>query len=155
MDDRHLICSLCGFEFEPMDALCHHGCPMRSACTLVKCPSCDYEFPEKPKTVSWLQTLFARRRQPEQALCEVCRPMTALAGGERARVVSLTDTGRRNSLAVFGLVPGSEVTLLQSRPAYVVQVGETQLALEADIAAGILVERLDASAAPALEKGST
>ena len=45
------------------------------------------------------------------------------------------------SLPVFGLVPGSEITLLQRAPTYVVQVGETQLALEADIASGIFVER--------------
>jgi Fe2+ transport system protein FeoA len=143
MDDRHLICSLCGFEFEPTDALCDHGCPMRSACDLVKCPSCDYEFPKKLKAVSWLRELLVRRAEPEQAPCEICRPMTDLDGGERARVVSLTDRGRRNSLAVFGLVPGSEVRLLQRRPAFVVQVGETQLAIEAEIAAGIFVERLE------------
>ena len=48
---------------------------------------------------------------------------------------------RRNSLAVYGLVPGSRVVLQQKRPAYVVRVGETELALEAEIARDILVKR--------------
>jgi DtxR family Mn-dependent transcriptional regulator len=49
---------------------------------------------------------------------------------------------RRNSLAVYGLVPGSRVVLQQKRPAYVVRVGETELALEAAIACEILVRRV-------------
>jgi Fe2+ transport system protein FeoA len=43
-------------------------------------------------------------------------------------------------LAVFGLVPGAEVEVLQRRPTCVVRIGETDLALDADIANEILVE---------------
>ena len=32
MAERYLICPLCGFEFEAQDAVCAHGCPMRSHC---------------------------------------------------------------------------------------------------------------------------
>lgn len=138
---RSKVCPFCGFEFEPVDTLCQHGCPMRTVCGLVRCPSCDYEFPEQPKAVSWFRGLFGRRPVVEEALCETCRPLTELNGGESARVVSLAGTRRPGTLAVFGLVPGSDITLLQSSPTYVVQVGETQLALEADIASGIFVER--------------
>ena len=139
--ERRLDCPFCGFEFEAVDTLCQHGCPLRSACGLVRCPSCDYEFPERPEGFSWLRSLFGRAPDPEEALCETCRPLTELSGGECAKVVSLAGTRRPGALAVFGLVPGSEVTLLQRSPTYVVQVGETQLALEADIAGGIFVER--------------
>lgn len=138
---KRFACALCGFEFEPVDTLCQHGCPMRSACNLVRCPNCSYEFPEQPKAMSWLRSLLGRRPASEEALCETCRPLIELRGGESARVVSLAGTRRPGSLAVFGLVPGSEITLLQRAPAYVVQVGETQLALEAEIASGIFVER--------------
>ncbi len=137
----HIVCSLCGFEFEPVDTLCQHGCPMRTACGLVRCPSCDYEFPEEREGVSWFRGLFGRRTQADEALCESCRPLTELRTGESARVVSLAGTKRPGSLAVFGLIPGSEITLLQRAPSYVLQVGETQLALETDIASGIFVER--------------
>lgn len=138
---RSLVCALCGLEFEAVDTLCQHGCPMRTACGLVRCPSCDYEFPQGPQPASWFRSLFGRRPETNEALCETCRPLTELSGGESARVVSLAGTQRPGALAVFGLVPGAEITLLQRSPTYVVQVGETQLAIEADIASGIFIER--------------
>jgi Fe2+ transport system protein FeoA len=46
---------------------------------------------------------------------------------------------------VYGLVPGSLLVLQQKRPAFVVRVGETELAIEADIAREILVKRLPAA----------
>jgi Fe2+ transport system protein FeoA len=54
-----------------------------------------------------------------------------------------------NNLAVFGLVPGAEVEVVQQRPAPVVRVGETELALDAAIAREIMVERLEPERAPA------
>jgi DtxR family Mn-dependent transcriptional regulator len=50
---------------------------------------------------------------------------------------------RHNSLAVFGVVPGAEITLLQQQPACVVQIGETQLALDPEIAESILLDDVD------------
>jgi len=49
---------------------------------------------------------------------------------------------RHNALAVFGLVPGAEVTLVQHRPSPVVRVGETTLALDKEIAEEIVVTPL-------------
>jgi Fe2+ transport system protein FeoA len=40
-------------------------------------------------------------------------------------------------LAVFGIVPGNEITLLQSRPAYVLQIEYTQLAIDQLLASTI------------------
>jgi Fe2+ transport system protein FeoA len=51
---------------------------------------------------------------------------------------------RHNTLAVFGLAPEAEVTLVQHLPTTVVRVGETELALDADIADEVLVAPLDA-----------
>jgi len=74
------------------------------------------------------------------------RSLGELKRGERARVVCLGgDNGsRHNNLAVFGLVPEAEITLLQRMPSCVVQVGETELAIDSAIAEEILVEPLDA-----------
>jgi Fe2+ transport system protein FeoA len=136
-----VICPLCGFEFEPGDTACAHGCPLRTACGLIRCPGCDYEFPETPRAVSWLRRLFGRGEASAGSgeLLTVCD----LARGERAEVVHLSTTsaGRSNALAVFGLVPGSEIVLLQRLPSYVLQVGETVLALEEAVAASIVVRR--------------
>lgn len=139
MAERYLTCPLCGFGFEPEDALCAHGCPLRSHCGLVRCPACDYEFTEQPKRGSWLDRLLGRAPEPPtEAECEALS-VDQLQAGQTASVLSLS--GSRNKLAVFGLVPGTEITLLQRRPACVVQVGETELALDREIARRILVRR--------------
>lgn len=79
-------------------------------------------------------------------LPEGIRSLTELKRGERARVVCLGgDNGsRHNNLAVFGLAEEAEITLVQQRPSCVVQVGETELAIDSEIANDILVEPLDA-----------
>ena len=49
---------------------------------------------------------------------------------------------RRNTLTVFGLTPGTEITLLQRAPSFVIRVGETELGLDREIAQGIYVRRI-------------
>lgn len=162
-----LTCPLCAFEFDPADTACHHGCPLQSACSLTRCPLCEYEFPETPKSVTRLERWWRgwwRARgaapagagngdAPGRAGGQVCADRDGhlltvrdLAGGDHARVVHLEaeDEGRSNALAVFGLVPGSEVTLVQRLPSYVLQVGETMLALDAEVAGSIVVRRASA-----------
>jgi Fe2+ transport system protein FeoA len=43
---------------------------------------------------------------------------------------------------VYGLTPGSVLVLQQKRPSFVIRIGETELALEADIAREIRVRRV-------------
>ena len=45
-------------------------------------------------------------------------------------------------LAGFGMVPGSTVRLHQKTPSYVVQIGETTVGLDGEIAKGIYVKRV-------------
>jgi len=153
MAHQVLTCPLCGFEFERVDALCHHGCPLGAYCNLARCPACDYEFPEKlPAPASsagpWWRRLFVRR--PVEPICAPDAALTVvdLHGGERAEILGLggDSPSRRNHLAVFGLVPGSEIRLLQRYPSFVVRIGETILALEDDVARDIVVRRSAAEA---------
>ncbi len=67
--------------------------------------------------------------------------MRDLRTGERAAVTHLAgeSSARHNALAVFGLVPGSEIVLLQRYPSYVIEVGETVIALESEVAGSIIV----------------
>jgi len=147
MADQVLTCPLCGFEFERADSLCHHGCPLGALCTLARCPACEYEFPEKLPAAAaagpWWRRLFARK--PPEPLCpaDVAVTVLDLQGGDTAEVLGLGGDSpvRRNSLAVFGLVPGCEIAVLQRYPSYVVRVGETILALEDDVARDIVVRR--------------
>ena len=139
-----LTCPFCGFEFEKVDTLCAHGCPLGALCHLTRCPSCNYEFPERPKRISWIHKLFRRGALAYSELPTDIQPITKLKGGDRATVLCMggQNPQRHNTLAVFGLVPGSEVVLLQQRPSCVVRVGETDLALDAEIAREILVQRV-------------
>ena len=136
-----VICPLCGFEFERGDALCAHGCPLSSLCDLTRCPSCDYEFPSaRPKRPGLWRRLFRSRVGRDVVPAE--HTVRDMQSGRVARVVALAggDGRRSNQLAVFGVIPGAEVELLQRRPAFVLKVGETELALDPEIAAEIVVE---------------
>ena len=135
-----VICPFCALEFAAGDSLCEHGCPLRTSCGLLRCPGCDYEFPRAARPLSWLERLL--RRTPPVDPCHRFQPVSDLESGQSAIVVSLVGAAsRRNALAVFGLVPESEITLVQSRPACVVRVGETELALDPEVARDILVRR--------------
>lgn len=76
---------------------------------------------------------------------EAARPLDQLQRGDRATVVELTSAQHQielNRLLSMGLVPGSRIELVQRFPTFVVQVGETQLAFDESIAAGIFVRSL-------------
>jgi Fe2+ transport system protein FeoA len=52
-------------------------------------------------------------------------------------------TDRHRTLTVYGLGPDAEITLVQHQPACVIRIGETELAIDSDIARDILVQPLD------------
>ena len=70
--------------------------------------------------------------------------LSILPAGARARVVLLAPElrDRADRLASLGISPGSEVELLQRLPAYVIEVGETRLAVDAEVAHRIFVQRV-------------
>jgi DtxR family Mn-dependent transcriptional regulator len=96
---------------------------------------------------------------PPGPCCQARAPsgVIALADAELgvpAHIVFLAPRGRDRlaRLAALGVTPGSTVRLVQRRPSAVVEVGETLLALDPQIAADVYVEcarRIDAGTAPA------
>jgi len=54
---------------------------------------------------------------------------------------------RMDRLAALGVIPGSTVKLHQRSPSYVIEVGETTIALDPEIAGEIFVKRVDAAGA--------
>ena len=70
--------------------------------------------------------------------------LSILPTGARARVVLVAPELRERAdhLASLGLSPGSQVELLQRRPTFVVQAGETRLALDPEMARYIFVQRV-------------
>jgi len=162
---RPVHCSMCGLDFEPGNSGCGHGCPLGTHCNLVRCPGCGYEFPGESQSLSWFGRVFGRgrgrgrygRHRPGgghgrgkgrgsaagPAEDDSALSLLDLSTGEQAEMVRLAcmSSRQRNTLTVFGLTPGIEVTLLQRRPTYVVRVGETELGLEETLAREIHVKR--------------
>ncbi|HUJ26627.1 MAG TPA: FeoA family protein [Myxococcales bacterium] len=70
--------------------------------------------------------------------------LSVLPTGARARVVLMAPElgDRADRLAGLGLAPGSEVALVQRRPAFVVEAGETRLAIDPEVARQIFVQRV-------------
>ena len=69
--------------------------------------------------------------------------VTELKPGEKARVIAIHGQSSTSSrkLIVFGLLPGREIEVLQTFPAYVLKIENTQLALDYEAAFGITVVR--------------
>ena len=57
-------------EFEQSETVCERRCALSAGCGSLRCPGCDYEFPEEARSVSWLSRIFrrrgARRSSPER-----------------------------------------------------------------------------------------
>jgi DtxR family Mn-dependent transcriptional regulator/ferrous iron transport protein A len=139
---QEATCPLCGLAFSRDDALCRHGCPLSEMCHLVRCPGCGYEFPLRPRGGQGgrFQRLFRLGRRHARRLEPESPTVLDLERGARARVLHLHGERARDALAVFGLVPGADFELLQKSPAFVLRVGETELALDREVASRILVE---------------
>jgi Fe2+ transport system protein FeoA len=71
------------------------------------------------------------------------QPLSELRPGQSAMVVRVAsaDPARVVRLSSLGVMPGATVTFVQRHPAVVLRVAETSIALDADVAADILVER--------------
>lgn len=146
MSSRDFRCSMCGGRFDPDQHLACQACPMNSGCDLVCCPHCGYQTvdPGRSKIVR-LVRLFsplrsrsdsARNRQSQLCLADV-------PPGCKAEVVGFK-TGfppdRKAYLQAYGLVLNYPLQVLQHKPVTILRVDQIELALESDLAKGILVE---------------
>lgn len=63
--------------------------------------------------------------------------------GEEVRIVFITPKSRKRleKLSSLGIVPGSRIRLLQKNPSYVLEIGETTVAVDRDITDEIYVKR--------------
>lgn len=71
-------------------------------------------------------------------------PLTDLPPGEQAKIVFITpgSHSRLDRLSAMGVVPGSIVKLHQKKPTYVIQLGETMIAVDKDITREIFVKKV-------------
>lgn len=70
-------------------------------------------------------------------------PITELNPGEGGRIVFIApkEHKRLDKLASFGVVPGSGIKLHQKTPSFIIKIGETDLAIDEDIAKEIYVRK--------------
>ncbi|MCK9573462.1 MAG: metal-dependent transcriptional regulator [Candidatus Omnitrophica bacterium] len=89
---------------------------------------------------------------PSGACCEKAKgliesiviPLTRLKVSETGKIVYVLtrEHPQLHRLMSFGIVPGARIKLHQTRPSVIIQVEETQVALEEEIAKEIYVKRL-------------
>jgi DtxR family Mn-dependent transcriptional regulator len=82
-------------------------------------------------------------RGGEATLGPLLLPLDQLPPGEEARIayLALADVGLLHRLLSLGLVPGAAVHVRGQSPACVVQVGETVVALEPELAGAVVARR--------------
>ena len=146
-------CPLCSFEFLPVGDACHTGCPLAGHCHMICCPNCGYQMVDatRSRLAGWLRKLWPQAAQSDSL---PDRPL----GGARPLPLVLSQAPLRETLvvqslaglapqiqarfSVLGLLPGAQVQLLQRRPAPIVRVGETELAIGLELLDNVKVSRL-------------
>jgi DtxR family Mn-dependent transcriptional regulator len=118
--------------------------------------ACELEHVLNPRVTDSLCTLLGHppstpdgRPIPRGECClsqrcelrPLVRPLTQVGVGQAATVVFIVPSAlaRLQRLTNIGLVPGGALRLLQKRPCYAVEVGQTTLALEEGVASEIYV----------------
>ncbi len=74
----------------------------------------------------------------------IVQQLNALDVGDRGRIIFIASNShmRLDKLGTLGIVPGSNITVHQKKPAFVIQLGETTLALDPAIIKEIYVKKL-------------
>lgn len=138
-------CGLCSYEFDVANMVCHTECPLGSSCNLICCPNCGYQVVDESRSKL---ANFIRRIWPASSEVKVSPqlgqyqkngksaiPLTHIPTGKRVKIQEMVDMSpkRLAQLSAFGLVPDSWVEVIQCRPAHVIRIGETELALGKEI----------------------
>ena len=161
-------CGLCGRIFDEQKAGkgCGH-CPFhKDNCRLVCCPYCRFEMPPKPRWLNFntvcdfldivrkgiksyralkLRNLFRPRPKKFPAKTKAAPALASslddLPVGNSARVMFLNsrDPKRVQHLTAMGVLPGTLLTLIQKFPCYVFELGQSQFAIDQELAQIIFV----------------
>jgi len=150
-----IICPMCRSLLDPeaQRRACEH-CPLHrlvEGCTIrmVRCPVCGYhslatEVEIAPEHRIDGAVHAESARQAPTSAAETGRRLNQLHDADDAVVIGFNGLSERATrrLMAYGLVPGARFKLLQRRPAYILRVGQTELALESEIAESVYVDEL-------------
>lgn len=125
----------------------------------VEAEACKFEHILSPEVTDSVCTLLGHppnspdgKPIPRGECCAMFRqemkplvgPLADLMPGDQAKIVFITpgSHSRLDRLSAMGVVPGSIVKLHQKRPSYVIQLGETTIAVDKDITKEIFVKKV-------------
>ena len=136
-----VTCPLCGLEYEPGGDTCKdHGCPIAiGGCATQHCPRCGYTMPDESKSSAarLIRKLFRRSAAKPAAIAGSLAELPAGSTGIVERLEGDPELLAR--LTAQGVAPGVSLHLLQRLPTFVIEVGETTIGLERDVAAAIVL----------------
>lgn len=80
-------------------------------------------------------------KERRDAALRIVSPLADLEEGERGTIAYLHtgEQGKMDRLLALGVLPGQPIALLQRYPSYVFRVGQTQVAVDAELAKNIFV----------------
>jgi Fe2+ transport system protein FeoA len=144
-------CQLCGYEFDAAKMACHTACPLGSRCAIICCPNCGYQVVDESRSrlARLLRKWWKSPPADAQSLnldlddgsLHNCLLSQAPLGVEvEVQRLAQMPAPRLARLSVFGLIPGSRVTVLQHQPVPVLSIGETELSLSRDFLDQIWVQ---------------
>lgn len=137
-----VTCPLCSFEYVPGGSSCReHGCPIAlGTCATRHCPRCGYTMPDEERSASarFVRRLFGLRSRPRPAAGTLA-DLPAGSFGVVERIEG--DPALQARLTAQGLAPGLTVHVLQRTPTYVIEAGQTTVALERRVAEAIVLKR--------------
>lgn len=146
MKKQRIRCSMCGQKYDPELHLACQNCPMHSGCDLVCCPNCGYQTidPRRSKFIR-LARFISRRRSSASNSIDQNGQMTLadVPPGSHAKVVRFKadfPPDRRAYLQSYGLVMDYWVQVVQHSPITIVRLDHLELALESELAGGIIVQ---------------
>lgn len=74
----------------------------------------------------------------------VINPLSEVKSGEKVKVVYITTKSHASldRLSAIGVIPGLELSIHQKYPSIIIQYGETQLAMDNDVAKNVFVRKI-------------
>ncbi len=139
-------CPMCGFLYNPQDQSACPSCPLHQNCTMVCCPACGHTTidPAQSTLARWATRLLKPERHDAKPPPKDRTTLLDIRPGGQARVVEFLSLSavQVENLQAYGLAPGHLLQVLQHAPVTVIQIGNTELALEAELASQVEVEQL-------------
>jgi hypothetical protein len=137
---------MCGQRYDPDQQVACQSCPMHSGCNLVCCPNCGYQTVDSRRSkLVRLARFFSERRSPAKVSVDRNEQITLanVPPGCIAKVIRFAadfPPDRRAFLQSYGLARNYWVQVVQHAPITIIRLDHLELALENELASGIIVQ---------------